>query len=535
MEEKSANRGFLILSIAGIVSKIISVFYIPLLQRILGLSGYGIYQNCYEVFLFAYAITNLGTQPAIAKVVAELTALEKHEDAVRTLKISRTLLALVGGIISIILMMCAFPIGNLIGNPEASYGILLLAPSIFITSILSSYRGYFQGKSSMNAIAISQVVEQVINILVSLTCAFLLVKISIAYGSAGGTIGTSIGALVACLYMVYVYDKKNFEEEAIEAQGDKKRVRSKVIVRKLIKYGLPITLTAGLQNFGSLVDMVNVNSRLAHAGFTLQKAQELYGVLGRYKTLLSVPLIIVTALGTTVLPAVAAAMALKNKKDVRKRTGFAFRVTFIVTIPAAIGLSCLASEVFELLYGTSQGYELMMIGSIVLVIQAIVQIQTTILQSMNKLYFVLVTFSLGIVAKIIANFVLVGIPSINILGVVGGNFLWFLIPMILNQMALNKTLRMRIPFFKHMIKPFISSLAMAGVLFVLKQPASIILSITSGGKILSGLITIIIISIGGFVYLYLMIILGGLNKKDMDSISGRIYRILPRFMRKRIR
>ena len=281
--------------------------------------------------------------------------------------------------------------------------------------------------------------------------------------------------------------------------------------------------------------MVNVNSRLAHAGFTLQKAQELYGVLGRYKTLLSVPLIIVTALGTTVLPAVAAAMALKNKKDVRKRTGFAFRVTFIVTIPAAIGLSCLASEVFELLYGTSQGYELMMIGSIVLVIQAIVQIQTTILQSMNKLYFVLFTFSLGIVAKIIANFVLVGIPSINILGVVGGNFLWFLIPMILNQMALNKTLRMRIPFFKHMIKPFISSLAMAGVLFVLKQPASIILSITSGGKILSGLITIIIISIGGFVYLYLMIILGGLNKKDMDSISGRIYRILPRFMRKRMR
>ena len=98
MEEKSANRGFLILSIAGIASKIISVFYIPLLQRILGLSGYGIYQNCYEVFLFAYAITNLGTQPAIAKVVAELTALEKHEDAIRTLKISRTLLALVGGV-----------------------------------------------------------------------------------------------------------------------------------------------------------------------------------------------------------------------------------------------------------------------------------------------------------------------------------------------------------------------------------------------------------------------------------------------------
>ena len=72
MEEKSANKGFLILSIAGIASKIISVFYIPLLQRILGLSGYGIYQNCYEVFLFAYAITNLGTQPAIKENIFKI-------------------------------------------------------------------------------------------------------------------------------------------------------------------------------------------------------------------------------------------------------------------------------------------------------------------------------------------------------------------------------------------------------------------------------------------------------------------------------
>ena len=121
MEEKSsANRGFLILSIAGLVSKVISVFYIPILQRILGLSGYGIYQNCYEVFLFAYAVTNLGTQPAIAKVVAELSALGRHEDAIRTLKISKMMLALAGGTISIFLMIFAFPIGNMIGNPEAS-------------------------------------------------------------------------------------------------------------------------------------------------------------------------------------------------------------------------------------------------------------------------------------------------------------------------------------------------------------------------------------------------------------------------------
>lgn len=535
MEERSASKGFLILSIAGLLTKVISVFYVPFLQRIIGLDGYGIYQNCYEVFLFVYAVTNLGTQPAIAKVVAELTALEKPDDAVRVLKISRTLLALVGGILSIFLMLFAFPIGNAIGNPDASYGILMLAPSIFVTSILSSYRGYFQGRNSMTAIAISQVVEQIINILISLLCAYFLVKISIEYGSAGGTIGTSVGALIACLYMVYVYDKKNYDEDAIEAQGDGKRVSTKKIIRKLIKYGLPITLSAGLQNFGSLVDMVNVNSRLAFAGFNMQESQILYGVLGRYKTLLSVPLIIVTALGTTVLPAVAASMALKDKKEVRKKTNFAFRITFAVTIPAAVGLSALSKEVFSLLYGTDQGFELMTIGSIVLILMAVVQIQNVILQSMNKLYFVLGTFSIGIVAKIIANYILVGMPNINILGVVFGNFLWFAIPAVLNQGALRKVLKVRVPMVRNILKPLVSSLVMALAIFIVKKPVDVFMTVTDGGAILGAITTLIIIAIAGFVYLYLMILLGGIKKNDIEGISPRIFNLLPRFLRKQMK
>jgi len=538
MEEKSAhssNRGFLILSIAGILTKVISVFYIPLLQRIIGLDGYGIYQNCYEVFLFVYAVTNLGTQPAIAKVVAELTALGKPMDAVRTLKIARTILASVGAILTILLMTLAFPIGRVIGNPAASYGILMLAPSIFVTSLLSSYRGYFQGRNSMTAIAVSQVLEQVINILVSLTCAFFLVKISIEYGSAGGTVGTSVGAFIACLYMVYIYGKRNFEEDSIEAQGNNKRVRTKHIIKKLIKYGLPITLSAGLQNFGSLVDMVNVNSRLAVAGFNMQQSQVLYGVLGRYKTLLSVPLIVVTALGTTVLPAVAAAMALKDKKEIRRKATFAFRLTFIITIPAAVGLSVLGKEVFELLYGTDQGFELMVMGSVVLVLMAVVQIQTVILQSMNKLYFVLGTFTIGIVAKIIANYILVGMTDINILGVVVGNFLWFVIPMFLNKRALRKVLRAKIPMFRNVTKPLIASIIMAGVIFLLKMPVSSLMVLSSGGSILRGITTLIIISIGGFVYLYFMMVLGGIKKSDMDSISPRIFNLLPRFLRVKLK
>ncbi|GAA0078328.1 polysaccharide biosynthesis protein [Clostridium sp. CTA-5] len=535
MEEQSSTKGFVILSAAGILAKLMSVFYVPLLRRTIGLEGLGIYQICYEVFIFAYAVTTLGAQPAVAKVVAELTAVDNKIDAIKALKISRVLYAGIGALLSIFIMIFANPISRIIGKPEAAYGLLFLAPSIFITSILSAYRGYFQGKNSMTAIAISQVLEQIINVVVSLIFAYILVKISIPYGSAGGTVGTTLGAVIACLYMIYVYYKKDFEEEALDGEYSVKRISNKRIVRRLIKYGVPITLSSGLQNLGSLVDMVNVNNRLIFAGFLSKEATELYGILGTYKTLLSVPLVIVTALATTVLPAIVSAVALKDKKEVRKKVNFAFRITYSITIPAAVGLAILSKEIYQLLYGSTEGFELMIYGSVVVIFMAVVQIQNVILQSMNKLYFVLVTFSIGIIAKIMANYILVGIKEINVLGAVFGNFLWFFIPFILNHRKLSKTLRMRIPVIKHTLKPIISSLGMIVVVYLMKQPVKVVLILCNEQSIVVAITTIIMISVAGFIYLYLMILLGGIRKNDIMSFSTKVYNMLPRFLRKKLK
>ena len=40
---------------------------------------------------------------------------------------------------------------------------------------------------------------------------------------------------------------------------------------------------------------------------------------------------------------------------------------------------------------------------------------------------------------------------------------------------------------------------------------------------------------GGFVYLYMMIVMGGIRKNDLEAISPKIIRILPRFIRKKLR
>ena len=204
MEEKSVGRSFLILSIAGILVKVMSAAYIPLLRAIIGTTGIGIYNASYSYFVFILAITSLGAQPAVAKVVSELRALGHEEDALRAMKLARRYLAIIGAIITIAFMMLIGPIAKITKWETATLSLMFLAPTVFFSCLLATYRGYLQGIEEMKTLAISQVIEQLVNVVLSLIFAFVLVGISIEWGSAGGTVGTTIGAIVALIFILII-------------------------------------------------------------------------------------------------------------------------------------------------------------------------------------------------------------------------------------------------------------------------------------------------------------------------------------------
>lgn len=537
-EENSTAKGFLILSIAGMVAKVMSVFYMPLLTKIIGTDGYGIYSNTYAVFVFFYAITSTGTQPAVAKIVTELEALDNKRDAINSFKYSRNVLGMMGAICSLLLIVFAYPLSRIMNAEGAVYGIMAIAPCVFLTSVLSAYRGYFQGKGDMKAIAISQVIEQFLNIVISLSFAYLLYQSSkeLPLGVAGGTIGTGVGALIAILTMIYYYDKNKYEEQALATPENKKHVSNKKILSKLIKYGLPITLSAAIQNFGALIDVGNVNNRLMNAAlFTAAEKDFMQGVLGNYIQFLGVPIIIITALATTVLPSLTRAMATKNRKDIKGNISYALKMSFLITIPSAIGLSMLREEIYTALFLPAENSYLMLYGSGVLILMGLTQIQGVILQGINRQNVVLRTFMIGIVLKIACNYVLVGIREINILGVIVGNYILYLIPSILNNGAIMKSLRMKISLIRYIVKPTLAGGAMAVSIYVLQSLFTMMARFIGASWIIGIIELILIVLIAVFVYGYIMIVLQGIMKKDIDAFSPKIYGYLPRFVRKQMK
>ena len=142
MKEQSITKGFAILSIASIVAKLLSLIYVPFLTRIVGSVGMCIYGKTYDIFVFVYALTNVGLQTAISKYVSELDAVGNYKDALRAFKISRAFLLVVGTIFSLVLMLSANFIASMSQTPQMVYPIIFLAPTIMITTVLVTYKGY---------------------------------------------------------------------------------------------------------------------------------------------------------------------------------------------------------------------------------------------------------------------------------------------------------------------------------------------------------------------------------------------------------
>ncbi|MDF2882712.1 MAG: polysaccharide biosynthesis protein [Clostridiaceae bacterium] len=534
MKEQSTTKGFAILSAAGMIVKILSLLYIPFLIAIITDGGYGIYGAAYQVYVFIYVLTNSGIPVAISKLISELTALGNYKDAVKSFKIARFMLLILGTIMTIIMLIFAKSFAN-ITNPKAYYAILALAPCVLFTSIASAYRGYFQGRGYMTPTAVSQIIEQTINTIFTLVFAALLIRFGVEAGCAGGTIGSTLGALSSVVYLILFYERnKRIKIHGKISNTEIRRLTNKQIVKKIIHYGIPITLSVGLTYAGNLVDLWNTMSRLSVAGISSWQASILYGYLLKYTQLMNVPIALITSLSAAILPAIAGAAVIRDRNKVREKVNYAFRLSLLISIPSAFGLGVLSDPIYKLL-AFRGGSNIMKIGSIVLVLMAVMQIQITILQSLGKLYTATLYSFIGIVFKIAANYFLIAVPNINILGAVFGSIIGYLIPVILNHRMIKKTLRVRFSLLFHGYKPLISSLLMSLSVYIVYYNLIYIMGFINKGYLANAISTITAVIVGMFTYLFALILTGGIRKSDINGLPGKITRIIPKFMYIRIR
>ncbi len=510
-----------ILAAAGMLVRVIGFLYRLPLTNMIGDVGNAIYGAGYYIYTFLLILSSAGLPAAISKMVSERIALKEYKNAHKVFKVSLFISGTLGFTFMVILYVFAKPIAVLCHYPDSYWCIVTLSPTLFIVSIMSAYRGYFQGMNTMVPTAISQIVEQIFNAFFSVYLAWLFLKIgvsgndkNIVLGAAGGTAGTGIGALAGLLVMLFSYFLiKPFLYKRIRMEGNRNpHERRSDIAKKIIYTAIPIIAGTAVFSITNLIDMGMVTSRLEAAGFTYERATELYGQLnGKYVTLTTLPVSITTSLATAAIPSIAASARINEKRELKRKINISVRLGMIVSIPAAVGIGVLGEPIINMLYPKhSEGGMLLTAGAIAIIFLALCQIVTGMLQGVGRVEVPVVGALLGAIVKIILNYFLIASPNINIFGAVYATTGCYLVASLFNVIMLSRITRVRVDFIGALLKPTIGSAVMGTFCFFFYRLLFKLTNINMFSTLLS-------IFIGIILYGVVMLILKGITEEDLRS------------------
>ena len=538
---QTIGQGFIILSVSNILVKLLSLVFVPLIRGLLGGDGgYSVYSSAYSVYAFVYVIATAGFPVAISKLISELSRTDHRREARRGFTLACMCLAALGFVLMAVVMIFAKPIAAFMNNRDSWGGILCLAPTIFVCALLSGFRGYFQGRRNMRPTAVSQIVEQLVHVIISAVLVLALRKYGIVWAVAGASLGTLGGALVSLVICVFEYgqDRKVFYKEIDEEKklrslrDDDVNIGDAELLKRIFYYSLPLFISSAVQYGGDLIDSKMIKGGLVTAGFAEEAAGVLHGRYMAMRQLINVPGALATALCISVLPAVTACFAARDRKGVSANTQFSFKLCYLVSVPIAFMYCVFAGPIYKIL-GYGDHIELLALSSLSVILLCTIHLQSSVLQGVNRLFTSSLFMSLCVIIKAVLNYVLIRIGAINIYGAVISTYVSYLVPFVLNLIVMRKNAGIEFSILRALTPPVVASTgAAAGGLAVYGILRVLLRGLLRG---YAGYALAFLPGAAAAVLLYYFFIrkIGGLTKEDIREtlpgaagILGRVDRFL---------
>ncbi len=494
MPKSTFLQGAMILTVAGIVVKLLGGINRILLSRLLEGEGIGLYQMAYPLYILLLSVAGAGIPIALSIMIAEETAKGNYSGAKRIFHV--VLLAVAAAAVACGAAMAAGAQALIafgwVRDSRAYLPLVVLAPALTISMITCCFRGYFQGLQLMTPTAASQMADQFIRVCTMLFLAWVLFPYGLDIAAAGAAFGAVPGALAGLAVMAFLY----YRHCRIPVPADKAvfaAMRASSIIRRLAVLAVPVAASNMLLPAVASIDLFIVPNRLEAAGYSVQEATTLFGYLtGMANGLIQLPAILTIALATSLVPAVSAAYA-KNQTDaIVQRTHTAMRIANTITVPSCCGLAVLAGPISQMLYATPAAGPAICVLSISIFFIGVQQITSGLLQGMGHTTIPLFTMAAAAVFKIGLSWHLTAVPWLGEVGAAWATNIDLVIATSLNLYFVYRFIRYRIQWM-HVGRLFLAAAAMAGTAWFLYRGTAPFLGNTGA--------TLTAITAAGIVYI----------------------------------
>ena len=523
-------KGAAIISGAGIIVKIIGAFFRIPLTNWIGELGMSYYQVAYTIYSALLIMATAGFPVALSRMVSENIAVGRNRNAHKIFQVFLVLMGVIGLLLSAICFFGAEGLSNFIKNPLAVTAVKAIAPAIFFVSVLSAYRGYFQGKQNMNPTALTEILEQIVRVAVGLLLTGILIKKSLDSAAAGAAFGATAGAAMALAFIVFIYvlHKKSIAKKI--TLGDQSVDDTIKIIKKIFIIAIPIMIGAEVVPIMNSLDMVIVLRRLQATGWSREEAQSLYAVISAFcSALIGLPQLFIQSIAISIVPAIAGAAARKSVSDLEENVSLGYKLTMFIAAPCAFGMFFLARPILYLMYplrleGAETAVVPLMILSLSIIFLAVYNTSTGILQAINKQWLPVIYLIIGVLVKVPISFVTIGIRSLNIRGTCASTVIAFMLAAYLNTRAVEKHSGVKVGW-DVFVKPIIASVVMGALAFGSQK----LLAYVIGGR----LATVLAVLIGVILYAILVIVLKVVTPSDLRMIpkGEKLNAIISRFIK----
>lgn len=502
-KKQSLLNGALVLVVATAFVEIVGVLYKIPLTELIGTIGRGYTGTAFNLYIPIHNIALAGLPVAVSKLVAQSVAEGKFNNVKKIHKIAFRMFLAAGLAGTVLLLILAYPYAKSMDAMASLPSIIMIAPAVFVCCVMATYRGYYSGLRNQTPTAVSQMCEVVGKLAFGLGLAYVVQRYGIScfekglpvygvqcstldeaimaltpYAAAASIFGVTMGAVCSLLFLVLrhkiVGDKITKEELDDSPVSD----TGKNIAKMMLTIAVPVVVSTLVMNITNLIDSWSIQARLQYAvdsgrpiieamyeealslAVKMDNVQLKSYLYGAYEIALDfrnlVPTI-TTTLGMSAIPVLAEAWTLKNKLMIRSSIESVMRVAMLISLPCGIGMAILSEDLLNIMYGTSDSVSIsatvMAIYGCFTFIMAAAQPLINMLQAIGRADIPMKSVGVAAVVKVVVNFILVGIPGINILGAIIGTFCFYLITVSFNLNALIKETGVRLDYKSVFFKP----------------------------------------------------------------------------------
>ena len=519
-KEKSVQKGstekllsgVMLLTLAGVLVKILGFFYKVPLNALLGDEMANV-NAAYAIYALLYTVSTAGVPNAVSLSVARARA--RGRDTERILRITVGAFFLLGALLSVLLLIFAYPIAKINSGGDSYLCLLAISPALAFTALGSVLRGYFQGCERMEPTAVSELLEAIGKTLFGVLFALLTLSYfqgSVRLAAALSVFAITVGTAMSAAYLGFRYRKRERQKAVLAVQGEEESGRR--VFLGILTLALPITASAALMSLSSLIDALLMRPLLTSYYGNALLAKALYsdystGAL----TLYNLPSILIVPMSAAMIPFVSAALERGQRERAKAVMETALRSAALISLPAALGMSALASPILSFVFRSDADMAenagpLLSVLAISVFFSAVFTVTCAALQAAKKERLPLLSLLIGISVKLVSLFALT--HTVGEIGVPVSTLLFYVAICLSNLFFVRSVLSLRLDLVKTFFKPAAAALLCAVCAYIFYTLLY--------GRVGESLSLFVAIGIAAVVYFCLSVLFRCVGKQELSYL-----------------